>query len=468
MTSPSRLSSLRHAPRWLAALALLLLAAALGSCGGGGGGGGSAAPSPAPGPSNPPPATRSFLMGATPFQAGLVNGVVAFPDWKFENLADRDLLSVHADDFWGVPWSHCSAAGCSGLPPSWVAQWAQLAANAQATGKPLYLALSPLTDRRALARRVEADGSLADYWTAQEDAVGCYLFASDPDAARHKASYIAYVRYLVDLVKPRFLSPAVELNMPFTTCPAQKAAWMAWYADVHNALKAAYPDLIVFPTFQLEYLYGVASTATRCAGGTFNQCFEQRLAEALTVPGDRMALSTYPIGWTFEAEFNHAPPPDTFARIKQATTRRIWVAETGWAANSFLASYAHGAEGTCGPVALPATQTVAGRGLMDVANDAGQAAYMSWLLGEAQAQGMEAVVWWLNRDYLDGNAAGTCPCAPAESPTCLMAEVFHTLAGDPGEALLRAFGNMGMRRNDGSTRPSHAVWRDWLGRTLQP
>lgn len=465
MTPHSRPSPLRRPRHWLAALGLLLLGAALGSCGGGGGG---AAPDPAPGPSNPPAATRSFLMGATPFQVGVVNGTVAFPDWKFENLADRDLLSLHADDFWGVPWSHCSAAGCSGLPPTWVAQWAQLAADAQATGKPLYLALSPLSDRRALARRVEADGSLLDYWTSQEDAAGCYLFASDPDAARHKASYIAYVRYLVDLVKPRFLSPAVEMNMPFTTCPAQKAAWMAWYTDVHNALKAAYPDLIVFPTLQLEHLYGVVSPATRCASGSFTQCFDQRLAEALTLPGDRVALSTYPIGWSFEAEFNHAPPTDTFARIRQATTRRIWVAETGWAASSLLASYAHGAGSSCGAVALPATQDVAGRGTLNVANDAGQSAYLTWLLGEAQAQGLEAVVWWLNRDYLDGNVAGTCPCTPADSPTCVMAEAFHAAAGDEAELLLRGFGNMGLRRNDGSTRPSHAVWRDWLARSLQP
>lgn len=468
MTSPNPVCNPGRARRWLATLAALALAGILGSCGGGGGGGDSNGGNPPPDPITPPTATRGFMMGTTLFHAGLVNGELVIPDWKFENPGDRDLVSLQVDDFWGVPWGHCSNNGCAGLPPAWAAQWARLAADAQATGKPLYLALSPLTDRRALARRVQADGSLADYWTTQEDAVGCYLFASDPDAARHKASYIGYVRYLVDLVKPRYLSPAIEVNVPFSACPSQKAAWMAWYADVHNALKAAYPDLVIFPTFQLEHLYGVAAEATRCAGGSFTPCFDQRLAEVLTLPADRIALSSYPMAWSQQAEFDHAPPTDTLARIRQATPRRIWMAETGWTAQSVRASYAHGTAGTCGPVALPATLDVAGRGTLNVANDAGQAAYMSSLLEAAQAQGVEAVVWWLNRDFLDGDVAATCPCTPASSATCVMAEAFHAAAGDAGESMLREFGSMGLRRNDGSARPGQAVWQNWLGRAYKP
>jgi hypothetical protein len=83
------------------------------------------------------------------------------------------------------------------------------------------------------------------------------------------------------------MSPAIEMNMPFTTCPAQKAAWIAWDPDVHSALKSAYPTLVVFPTFQMEYMYGIAEAPAACIRGTLSQCFDQHLADALAIPGDR-------------------------------------------------------------------------------------------------------------------------------------------------------------------------------------
>ena len=59
--------------------------------------------------------TRSFLMGATPFFASFDGSRTVFPDWRFENLDDRDLLSLHVDDFWGVPWDYCDASACCGI-----------------------------------------------------------------------------------------------------------------------------------------------------------------------------------------------------------------------------------------------------------------------------------------------------------------------------------------------------------------
>lgn len=441
-------------------LAALLLALSLPACGGSGT------------PPNPPPAapTRAFMMGATPFQTSVTPaGAVVFPDWKFENLDERDLLSLHVDDFWGVPWSYCSASGCSNLPAAWVARWQKLAADAKASGKPVYLALSPLTERKTLATTVQPDGTTRAGWNTATDANGCYRFATDDAAASHQAAYIGYVKYLVDLVGPKYLSPAVEMNIPFTSCPDQKAAWTAWYAEMHNAIAAAYPSLVVFPTFVLEYMYGVVNAQTQCAAGTsYTACFDQRLAEALTVPGARIAFSTYPSAWTYSPAFNHKPPTDTFARVRQATRRRIWIAETGWPAVRLLTSYAHGGVGACGTELLPAVLTVPGSGVFDVANDAAQAAYLSWLLSEAQAQGFEAVVWWLERDYLDGPTATRCPCAPADSATCKIADAFHAVGGDPTELLLRGFGNMGLRNYDGSPRPSAAVWHDWVVRAYRP
>ena len=407
-------------------------------------------------------------MGSTPFFASATPaGEVLFPDWRFENLDDRDLVSLHVDDFWGVPWDYCDASGCSNLPPAWVAKWDGLIREAKATGKPLYLALSPLGDRRTLAPRVLDNGFPEAGWNAALDAQGCYRFADDSEALRYQGAYISYLRYLIERVGPRFLSPAVEINLPFTSCPAQKEAWIAWYGAVQAAVKAAYPQLVVFPTFQLEAMYGVTNAQAACSSGSLSACFDQRLAEALAMPADRIAFSTYPAAWGYSPEFGHSFPRDTFAKVAAATERTIWISETGWAAAPVLQSYAHSTGESCGAALYPSQLDVPGLGKVDLANDAAHALYLGWLLEQAQALRFETVVWWLNRDYLDGAVAETCPCAPAESATCIMSEQFHQAVGASAELLLRVFGNMALRRHDGSRRPGLATWLDYIARPHQ-
>lgn len=416
------------------ALAVLTLSA----CKGGGG------------DSSPAESTRPFLMGNTPF----FMTSTLMPDWRFEDLDDKDLLSLHVDDFWGVPWSEFRKE--TPVPPSaWIDKWTALAAQAKGSGKRIYLALSPLSDRRTLAREVNADGTPGTNW-APVDANGCYAFGTDANASANKAAYLAYVKYVVDIVKPDFLSPAVEMNMPFTNCAAHKTAWIAWYADVHNALKLAYPNLPVFATFQQEHMYGTADTASACAAGTsYGDCFDARLTEALKVPGDRIAFSVYPTYWSFSPEYNYSFPRDTYTRVRAQTDRTVWIGETGWAAVKLYASYAHGGGG-CGAELVPDA----------IANDANLDTYLRWLLDQANVHRFEAVVWWLNRDYLDGPVAAKCPCDPADSETCKIAETFHGFAGNTGELTVRVFGNMALRNHDGSPRSGHAAWRSWLTRHL--
>jgi hypothetical protein len=426
-------------------LASAFFAILLSGCGGGSGSNGGS--------------TRSFLMGSTPF----FGTPSAYPDWKFENMGERDLLSLHVDDFFGVPWDYCSASGCTNLPANFVSNWQSLVSQAHASGKRIYLAVSPLGDRKTLAGRVLANGTRQEHWLGASviDANGCYRFADDANAALYKAAYISYLKYLVDLVQPDFLSPAVEMNMPFTTCPAQKTAWIAWYSDVHAAIKAAYPSLVVFGTFQMEYMYGIADASAACAVGVSNnQCFDARLTDALAVPGDRIAFSTYPSPWSYQGGY----PTDTYDRVALATSRKIWVSETGWPAVKVRQSYLHGTSGSCGADLLPDT----------IANDSNQESYLNWLLGQAQAHRFEAVVWWLNRDYLDGTVAQSCPCDPATSDTCMLADIFYQ-AGElvPGngpymEMILRVFGNMALHNYDGSNRPAQTTWSAWAARSHSP
>ncbi len=421
-------------------LSVVILGITLYACGGGGSSGDS-------GP------TRSFLMGTSPFFATST----AFPDWRFENLDDKDLLSIHGDDFWGVPWEQCNAAGCT-PPQAWVTQWTNFSNTARDTGKSIYLSLSPLGGRKTLAPRLDANGNKVENW-APVDANGCYTFASDPNANTYKTAYISYMKYLIDLVGPDYVSPAIEMNIQFTQCPLQKAAWLAWYRDVHTELKVSYPSIVMFPTFQMEHMYGIADAQAACViGTTLDTCFDNRLAEVLTIPGDRIAFSIYPIAWTFWPDYSFSYPTDTYARVKAETTRKIWVSETGWAAVNVLQSYQHGVNSSCGADLLPVAS----------ANNTNQDDYLRWLLDEAQTQEFEAVIWWLNRDYLDGTVATTCPCDPATSDTCILADAFYTAAGDFGETVLRVFGNMALRNYDGSPRPSHSVWREIFERNLSP
>lgn len=69
-------------------------------------------------------AKRAFIMGTTPF----FMTPTEFPNWRFENLDDKDLLSLHADDFLGVPWVEFR----NGLPrpAAWENKWTTLANNA--------------------------------------------------------------------------------------------------------------------------------------------------------------------------------------------------------------------------------------------------------------------------------------------------------------------------------------------------
>lgn len=406
--------------------------------------------------------TRTFLMGTTPF----FTTATVFPDWRFENMGDKDLLSMHADDFWGVPWDEFRTSANPTLPAAWVSKWASFISSSRATGKLLYLALSPLGDRKKLAPRVDAAGNSVQNW-GPEDANGCYPFATDANAAAYKTAYINYVSYLVNLIQPAYLSPAVEMNMQFARCSAaDKAAYIAWYTDVHNAIKTAYPNLIIFPTFQQEYMYGIAEPAAACLGSmSLDDCFSQHLTEALAIPADRIAFSTYPITWKYRPEYSFSYPLDTYTKVKNATQRKIWISETGWTALPVLQSYQHGSTSTCGPELFPAS----------MANDTEHASYLTWLLGQAETNSFEAVIWWLNRDYLDNAVASACPCVGAND-TCGLTELFYDFGfatggdatGDFNEALLRMFGNMALRKHDGTPRPGHATWLKYYNRSLQP
>ena len=96
---------------------------------------------------------RSFFMGTTPF----FMTPRSFPEFIFENLETKDMLSLHVDDFFGIPWK--SFRDGTSLPLNWELKWEILEEQAHASGKTLYLALSPLGGRKTLAPDIDATGT---------------------------------------------------------------------------------------------------------------------------------------------------------------------------------------------------------------------------------------------------------------------------------------------------------------------
>ena len=296
------------------------------------------------------------------------------------------------------------------------------------SGKIIYLSVSPLSGRITLTDNIDASGNKITNW-APTDSNGCYPFATDANAQAYKQAYISYAKWVINLIHPTYFSPAIEMNIEFKTCPAEKGAYIQWYSDVNQALKAAYPSLIIFPTFQAENMYGLSDAQAWCGGpksdASLAACFQQRLNEVITVPGDRLAFSFYPSVWNYppNAPDTYTPTPpyeDMFSRVKQATTRKIWISETGWPAIQVYSSYQHTSPASsCGFVGIPVPV---------VAGEPNMATHMTQLLAQAQSKQFEGVVWWSNRDLLDATIASACPCAGTNS-TCTDTENLYQAAG---------------------------------------
>ena len=384
-------------------------------------------------------ADRPYFMGTSPFFAS----TTTFTDFRWENMDDKDMISLHMDDFYGIPWQ--SFVDQTPPPAAWTDKWTTLAQTARAQGKTIYLSVSPLSGRKTLTDDVDALGNRIKDWVAV-DSSGCYVFSGET-ASTYQQAYIRYCRYVLDLVQPRYFSPVLEISITHGYCPTQREAFDSWYAGVYHELKNENPSRVIFPTLQMEALYGINEPSFACTDGeTYDQCFENRLQEELTLPMDRVGISMYPGGWGFLGQT--IADHDPFSVVQRLTSKRIWVAETGLpAVPIFLQSSA------CFEW-IPSS----------VANETLQEDYMSWLLNEAQTRNIEAVNWWLNRDYLDGDSISgpNCPCS-GDDPTCTMVAQWASI---DLEGLLKIFANMALRRYDGSPRPAWTVWKTAFAQPL--
>ena len=266
---------------------------------------------------------------ATPIQ--LHANTRAAPLWDFsltntELRTDVDVVSVHEDAMWGVPWDHFLSLGNGnstpvplGPPP---AAWSAHVAAMQGalagggvwrtkTGHGPFLTLTlfngGLGGRSCPALNVTASGDSTQFVGPSTGQVcaGCYDFdpASNPEAAIVRAAHIRYVETMVRALRPRFLCHAPEINMYASACsPVRWAAAVDFANDVYDAAKAAAlngsASLSVFPSFQAAFLRGDEGAGPggdgACRGKPVAPCVAAAKLQIEPLRRDLFALSMYP------------------------------------------------------------------------------------------------------------------------------------------------------------------------------
>jgi hypothetical protein len=385
---------------------------------------------------------RGYYLASTGAQL-LVSGPRIGLQLTSANLAeDVDVIAIH-QEFYGIPWEAFEKN--QPVPSVWGTLMGEIAHNARAAGKPIFLSVTMLNGTRSTlaARTVINQGKVEteDNWSAT-----CYNFASAADGASKKTAYLRYVESMIDTFQPRYLNIAVEVNLFFEKCPQATAALIDVANAAYDLAKKKDPTLIVFPSIQIDHLYGYSEDS--CPKGQDKQsCFDSAYAQLSSLKRDRFAISSYPFLQEIGPVSNIAA--DWFTRGATRGNERSIIAETGWLSTRLTAKLS---SGQC----------------LDVkkSDQTEQATYLDFVLRAAQDAHIDLVTWWSNRDLLDERVMTDCPCS-FDTAWCAVVDLFRTtapLGGGTeaafyGEVLMKAFGTMGIR--DYTGKPKERVFARW-------
>lgn len=383
--------------------------------------------------------TRPFRLASTGAQLLAFGAPLGFQLTAANLTEDVDILAVH-QEFYGLPWDAFESG--SAPPAEWVREMDRLVALARAANKPIFLSVNLLDgSRRRLAAKTRVESG--EVKTEEGWSADCYDFASAPDGAAKRRAYVAYVTYMTERFAPAYLNVGVELNLHFERCPAARAGAVDVVNAAYRAAKSQKGDAIVFPSFQLEHLYGYAGDS--CSDpkdrATREACFEAHYADLRGVLRDRFAASAYP--YAFAATAGEVPA-DYFTRAAARGNERPVLAETGWVSTPVVVASAQGA---CMTMVTQSGPEAAG--------------YLTKVLDAAAAANMDLVTWWSDRDLLPAWIMTECPCR-SSAQWCEVLKVFRGPAPADGgadtqllgELTLKAFGTMGLRDYDGAPKPA--------------
>jgi hypothetical protein len=323
----------------------------------------------------------------------------------------------------------------------------RLSTAASDAGKPVFLSISMLNGQRetlASKTRIENGQVKADDGWAPR----CYDFRTAADAAAKRTAYLRYVAYMVREFRPAYLNVAIEVNLFFEKCAAATPGLIEVIDATYDAVKKQAKDTVVFPSFQIDHLYG--SSKDSCPDPSKRaDCFDAAYAVIAPIKRDRFAMSTYP--YMNEVGKPENLPVDWFSRGAARAAERPLIAETGWPSTDLVVK---AKDGTCPKIfSFDETESLA---------------YLKRVLGDAEASelGLDLVTWWSDRDLLVDDLMTNCPCT-FDATWCTVLDIFR---GPPtsgtvdtqlyGELLLKAFGTMGLRAYDGTPKAGHlAAWQ---------
>jgi hypothetical protein len=383
--------------------------------------------------------TRRSRLATTGAQLIVTGPELGLSLTEAEVVADSDVIALH-QEFYGFPWD---AFESESTPPiEWTRVMDRLADSARASKKPVFLSVTMLNGlRESLAPKTRIEQGqvkTTDNWSAR-----CYDFARAPDGAQKRAAYLRYVAWMVSRFEPAYLNIAIEVNLFLEKCPDATPALIDLTNEVYRAVKKQRPDTVVFPSFQIDHLYGYSDDSCP-APMQRDQCFDRLYAVIKPILRDRFAISTYP----FMAGFKSATevPADWFTRGAARGKEMALIAETGWISSPVTV---RGQSGVC--------QT------WFTFDEAISAAYLARALSDAERAPLELVTWWSDRDLLVEPLMTDCPC-DFDTTWCAVLDIFR---GPPsagaadtqafGELLLKIFGTMGIRRYDGTPKPQHMM-----------
>ncbi|MBM3858892.1 MAG: hypothetical protein FJ395_04495 [Verrucomicrobia bacterium] len=226
-------------------------------------------------------------------------------------------------------------------------------------------------------------------------------------------TYIKYCERMIAEFRPSFLAYAIEINMMAGAEPKRFEQFMALAERVYPRLKAKHKEMLIFPTFQIDF------------GGA-------PIIRRLMPHSDAIAISTYPhIRGLTPATL----PAGWLADVRKiAPDKPFIVAETGFPAAPFAGKWLFDTK-----VRVDATPQM-------------QAEYLRWMLAEAQRLDARLFTWFFPHDinaYLEEQKK--------------LHGVANEMVGIADMAM-----NLGLM--DGTRRPRPALdeWAKWLQKKRKP
>jgi len=232
-------------------------------------------------------ATRTFQMGFTAFPPSY-DDIGYYRAFTFLSQ-HADLVSQPMD--YGVPWNEAlKSSDPTTYPQGLQVMWAYMLAREQMfiPNMNRYVQIQPINYLYA---------EIADYWNDSTNQPlpapwNSYTFNSP----QVEAAFLNYAIAVINYFNPKYLAIGIESNILLARHPEQWVAYKQFNQFLYSALKALYPNLMVFPTIQYEHMLGYQAESAYLATllqNTYPNVLTSEVADLMRF-SDAFCISTYP------------------------------------------------------------------------------------------------------------------------------------------------------------------------------